>query len=116
MRALVLELVEGPDPRGAHRAVATHGPADSKRRSPSHDKSPTRSKPLTSRGIIHRDLKPANIKLTPEGAVKVLDFGLAKALDEPASSAIVGGQRQWLPDADVRGNASWNDPWVLQHT
>jgi Tol biopolymer transport system component/predicted Ser/Thr protein kinase len=76
-RALIMELVEGDTlPTGLPLDTAlNYARQIAEALEYAHEK-----------GIVHRDLKPTNIKVTPEGRVKVLDFGLAKAMSsEPAS-------------------------------
>src|SRR6185503_6605436 len=109
VRALVMELVEGPTL--ADRIV--RGPVP-----PAEAVSIARQivdalDAAHERGIVHRDLKPANIKITPEGVVKVLDFGLAKAADDMArpdltqSPTITGVNTR---DGVILGTAAYMSP------
>ena len=76
-RALVLELVEGPTL--ADRI--SQGPIPVDEALPIAKQIAEALEAAHEAGVIHRDLKPANIKVREDGTVKVLDFGLAKALD-----------------------------------
>ena len=64
------------------------------------------------KGIIHRDLKPANVKITPEGKVKVLDFGLAKALEDeiPATDLTSSPTRTGTAVGVIMGTAGYMSP------
>ncbi|HYM22987.1 MAG TPA: protein kinase [Vicinamibacterales bacterium] len=108
VRGLVLEMVEGqtladrlaagPLPMGDALRVG-HQIADALEAA--HEK-----------GVVHRDLKPANIKITPQGVVKVLDFGLAKALaegaPEPSQSSTTSAGRTTA--GAVLGTAAYMSP------
>jgi len=100
-RALVMELVEGEDlsQRIARGAI----PLDEVL--PIAKQITEALEAAHEQGIVHRDLKPANVKVRPDGTVKVLDFGLAKAMDQGSG---IGDQGSGIRD---RGGAA-NSPTI----
>jgi len=83
MTALVMELVEGDD----LSQRITRGAIPIDEALPIAKQIAEALEAAHEQGIIHRDLKPANIKVRADGTVKVLDFGLAKAMEPPAGSS-----------------------------
>jgi len=89
-RFLVLELAPGPT-LGEHQAGRALDPAEALAIAAQIAEA---LEDAHGKGIVHRDLKPANVKVTPEGKVKVLDFGLAKVFrpdpgEDPSGSPTV---------------------------
>ena len=115
VRALVMELVEGDDlsQRIARGAI----PPDEAL--PIAKQIAEALEAAHEHGIIHRDLKPANIKVRADGTVKVLDFGLAKAMDplssSPAAAALANSPTLTSPAAMtaagmILGTAAYMSP------
>ncbi len=95
-RALVMELVEGED----LSQIIARGPIAVADALPIATQIADALEAAHEQGIVHRDLKPANIKVRADGTVKVLDFGLAKAMD------LAGGLRTqdsgpWTQDSSA---------------
>ena len=120
-RALVLELVEGPTLADRIK----QGPIPLDEALPIAKQIAEALEAAHEKGIIHRDLKPANIKVRDDGMVKVLDFGLAKALDpnpegDPSESptltamatqmGVIMGTAAYSRRNRLRGSRLTNDP------
>jgi len=103
-----MELVEGQDLRG---------PLSFERALPLFEQLIDGIEAAHEKNIIHRDLKPANIKITPDGVVKILDIGLAKATEPPHDAGLapedsptftIGATKEGM----ILGTAAYMSPYV----
>ncbi len=100
---IVMEFVEGQTLR---EVITQHGPLTTQE---SLDVVAGILAPLDyshRKGIVHRDIKPANVMLTPEGDIKVMDFGIARALEDTSSltqTQSVVGTAQYLSPEQAKG-------------
>lgn len=100
---IVMEFVEGQTLR---EVITQHGPLTTQE---SLDVVAGILAPLEyshRKGIVHRDIKPANVMLTPEGDIKVMDFGIARALEDTSSltqTQSVVGTAQYLSPEQAKG-------------
>src|SRR5262245_57586343 len=100
-RALIMELVPG----ATLDEIVSGGPVPTARAISFARQLVDALDAAHEQGIIHRDLKPANIKVRPDGTIKVLDFGLAKALsaDADAGSSATDGNLPTVASPRVAG-------------
>ena len=109
-KALVLELVEGPTLADRIK----QGPIPVDEALPIAKQIAEALEAAHEQGIIHRDLKPANVKVTNDGAVKVLDFGLAKALEPERSESDIADSPTLTAQATqmgvILGTAAYMSP------
>ena len=109
---IAMEYIRGQSLR---RLVADHGPLNVARAARLFSEVADGLQSAHELGLVHRDLKPSNIMVTPNGHAKILDMGLALAIDEelPKDKTIVGGQGYVVGTMDYIAPEQVDDPTAI---
>jgi serine/threonine protein kinase len=114
---IVMELVEYPD---LADVVRQHGALSTSFVAKIAEQLLSASEAAHAAGVVHRDVKPANVMVAPNGRVKLTDFGIAQASDDPRltqSGTLIGSPTYISPERLLGGDASpASDLWALGAT
>lgn len=114
---IVMELVEAPTLADLVRA---HGPMPEQQAAVIGERVLSALQAAHAAGIVHRDVKPANIMVAPDGRVKLTDFGIAHAIDDPrlTTSGMIVGSPAFMAPERVEGREAMpeSDLWSLGAT